>query len=172
MVELTKATKERIEAVFSEELVDEAAELLSGMTLGLLGDSAAELERIRIAAIRVSGGFIDALCDAIELADVDWRDLLLSAGFADDIDAHLTWTPKRFTQSVADRWMAGDLPDGVEFGLNSSVAVRIGNHRGQTGAVISLQALEPEPKYLVELSLGKDICIYQRQLKKALLHGT
>lgn len=31
---------------------------------------------------------------AIALANLDWRDLLVAAGFADDIHAHARWRPR------------------------------------------------------------------------------
>lgn len=40
-----------------------------------------ELERFRFTALRVSGGNLDQLKEAIELAKADWRDLLLQAKF-------------------------------------------------------------------------------------------
>lgn len=50
-----------------------------------------ELERIRFAAIKISDGNIDGLKIAIDLANVDWRDLLVRAGFADDVNSHNKW---------------------------------------------------------------------------------
>jgi hypothetical protein len=34
---------------------------------------------------------LDALIQAIELAQTDWRDLLVAAGFAVDVHAHELW---------------------------------------------------------------------------------
>jgi len=34
-----------------------------------------------------------AFCDAVHLAKADWRDLLVSAGFANDINVHKQWFP-------------------------------------------------------------------------------
>ena len=39
----------------------------------------------------LSEGRVDKLYDAIALAQTDWRDLLVSAGFAEDIQAHKDW---------------------------------------------------------------------------------
>ena len=52
-----------------------------------------ECERVRIAAIRVSEGSLDRLGQAADLAKLDFRDLLMAAGFGHDIHAHTTWTP-------------------------------------------------------------------------------
>lgn len=38
---------------------------------------------------------MDKLRGAVKLAREDWRDLLMSAGFGDDIHAHLEWVPVR-----------------------------------------------------------------------------
>lgn len=52
-----------------------------------------EMERIRFAALKVSRGDIDYLIDAVDLAQADWRDLLVSAEFSDDENAHKFWFP-------------------------------------------------------------------------------
>jgi diaminohydroxyphosphoribosylaminopyrimidine deaminase/5-amino-6-(5-phosphoribosylamino)uracil reductase len=56
-------------------------------------DTIPEGERVRLAALRVSGGSRAKLDEAIALAKLDWRDLLVEAGFADDVDAHERWIP-------------------------------------------------------------------------------
>ena len=48
-------------------------------------------ERVQCAALKLSEGWIDKLFDAIALAQTDWRDLLVSAGFAEDTQAHKDW---------------------------------------------------------------------------------
>lgn len=52
-----------------------------------------DLDRFRIAALRLSEGSLDRLREAIELAKIDWRDLLMAAGFGHDTSAHLSWMP-------------------------------------------------------------------------------
>jgi hypothetical protein len=51
------------------------------------------VERIRIAALKLSAGDVTKLLEAVELAQDDWRDLLVTAGFADDPNAHEAWEP-------------------------------------------------------------------------------
>jgi hypothetical protein len=51
------------------------------------------LERVRFAALKLSEGQLDLLCDAVLLAQTDWRDLLMCAGFACRLDEHLKWMP-------------------------------------------------------------------------------
>ena len=54
-----------------------------------------EMERIRIAALRMSGGDLAKLREAVGIAQVDWRDLLVAAGFGNDPRAHERWNPPR-----------------------------------------------------------------------------
>src|SRR5262249_458303 len=49
------------------------------------------LERFRFAALKISGGNLESLREAIALAQLDWRDLLMAAGFGVDITAHQRW---------------------------------------------------------------------------------
>ncbi|HSQ19554.1 MAG TPA: hypothetical protein VLR92_04185 [Blastocatellia bacterium] len=53
--------------------------------------NARELERFQFAALKISGGNLTRLYEAVQLTQQDWRDLLVGAGFADDIQAHLKW---------------------------------------------------------------------------------
>jgi hypothetical protein len=55
----------------------------------------AALDRFRFAALKLSDGNINALQSAVRLGKEDWRDLLVAAGFADDIHAHKAWVPER-----------------------------------------------------------------------------
>ena len=55
--------------------------------------SAEGLQRIQIAALKVSVGDLEKLREAVRLAQVDWRDLLVAAGFEHDVEAHLKWLP-------------------------------------------------------------------------------
>lgn len=46
--------------------------------------------RIRFAVIKLAGGDTQRLAEAIELAETDWRDLLMAVEFGDP-DAHWAW---------------------------------------------------------------------------------
>jgi hypothetical protein len=48
-------------------------------------------ERVRLAALKLSGGNLQRLVKAICLAQMDWRDALLGAGFGHDTGAHVAW---------------------------------------------------------------------------------
>ena len=49
----------------------------------------AQLDDLRLAALKVSDGNLQKLERAVQLARIDWRDLLVGAGFAADVRAHL-----------------------------------------------------------------------------------
>jgi hypothetical protein len=49
-------------------------------TLGVDG-----IERVRFAVLKISQGSLDKLMAAVELANQDWRDILVGAGFGDDV---------------------------------------------------------------------------------------
>jgi hypothetical protein len=57
--------------------------------------SEAASERLQFAALKLSEGNLDKLDRAVALAKIDWRDLLMAAGFGEDIKAHLAWLPQR-----------------------------------------------------------------------------
>ena len=45
------------------------------------------------AGLKLSGGDLSKLQAAIALAQVDWRDVLMGAGFGEDVSAHRAWRP-------------------------------------------------------------------------------
>ena len=49
------------------------------------------IERIWLAALKLSKGDIGKFEGAVLLARTDWRDLLMSADFGFDLSAHLRW---------------------------------------------------------------------------------
>ncbi len=96
-VALSVQTLQCLKAVFSTDLQREAEALLvqeCGANLPFQHSATPEgLERIRFAALKLSKGTIDGLCDAIQVAQDDWRDLLVAADFAEDVNAHKEWEP-------------------------------------------------------------------------------
>ena len=96
-IPLSSETLSRLKVLFAPSEQAEAEQLLvelCGTNLPFHEDSdATSLERVRFAALRVSRGNLNELYSAVELANVDWRDLLVGAGFADDVDAHKSWFP-------------------------------------------------------------------------------
>jgi hypothetical protein len=51
-------------------------------------------ERIHLAILKISNGDMKKIADAVDLARIDWRDALMWAEFADDLDAHKKWARK------------------------------------------------------------------------------
>ena len=50
-----------------------------------------QMERLRFAAIKLSQGNIQKLLRAIDASCMDWRDVLMAAGFGHDVRAHEAW---------------------------------------------------------------------------------
>jgi len=94
---LSQDTEQRIAALFPPSFRAEVSELLiiqCGNNLPFCDhEDEFQLERIRFSALKLSVGNIEKLREAIKLAKTDWRDLLVAAGFADDITAHKRWVP-------------------------------------------------------------------------------
>src|SRR2546426_6208286 len=160
MVELSTLTRQHVTALFSSSDWADADRFLASECAENLplvhNPTPSGLERLRFAAIRLSGGSLPRLRDAIELAKSDWRDLLVASDFAHDVHSHQRWQPRRLEPAMVESWMAGDLPAGVNFGQNAPVKIRFGPRQGAKGTVISLVGLEPEPRFLIELASGED----------------
>jgi hypothetical protein len=94
-VPLTTDTERCVSRLFAESERAEAARLLQDECANNLPflekADAAGLERFRFAALKVSGGDLRKLEEAVAVAQQDWRDLLVAAGFANRLDAHRQW---------------------------------------------------------------------------------
>ena len=94
-VPLSPETERRVQLLFDPNVRTEAIALLveeCGNNLPFLEKSnEVELERFRFAALKLSGGDLRKLYDAVQLAQTDWRDLLVAAGFATDTKANDKW---------------------------------------------------------------------------------
>jgi hypothetical protein len=168
MAALSKDSLAHLRSMFrSHDWPLATAALESGFDMDLPSADGASfplLDRLHAAAIRFSGGDLGRLDQAIELARIDWRDLLVAAGFADEDGPH-DWQPRVLTLEVINAWMAGSSPAGVHFQLNAAVKVLEDCAPPGLGSVISLLALEPEPRYLVELGSGHDVEVSQSALE-------
>ena len=95
---LSPGTVRRIKAVFPKAQRAEVARILTadcGTDLPFASDlGASVVERVRFAVLKLSGGSLEVLRAAVELARQDWRDALVEAGFGDSVHAHLAWLPK------------------------------------------------------------------------------
>jgi hypothetical protein len=102
-VPLSHETIRRLELLFHGEDAVVAADLLTnecGSNLpGFENCNPLELERFRFAALKFSDGNLDRLLQAIELAQQDWRDRLMAAGFGRDARAHVGWMPQKLDGS-------------------------------------------------------------------------
>ena len=66
-----------------------------------------------------------------------------------------------------DSWLSGEQVPGVDLRLNDSVEITGGPKQGETGAVISLEHVDPEPTFLVELgATGSEITLPQSMLRR------
>lgn len=96
-VPLSEETRRRLDALFDGPARQTAAELLVAQCAGNLplwvNTDEKGLERIRFAVLKLSGGDLAELRRAVQLAQVDWRDVLVAAGFAHSIRAHESWLP-------------------------------------------------------------------------------
>src|SRR3954453_23844207 len=95
--ELTSETEQRIALLFPEDQRDHVPTLLleqCGHKLPFLQTvDAVGMDRFRFAVLKLSNGHTRELQDALKLAQTDWRDLLVAAGFANNLNAHAAWLP-------------------------------------------------------------------------------
>lgn len=59
--------------------------------LGCTGWTPEEMERIRFAVLKLGAKTDSDFESAILLAKTDWRDLLMAAGFGEDLESHNKW---------------------------------------------------------------------------------
>ena len=115
MENITLKTEQLVEKYFIADekllvmslLIDECGQNMATLPTGNSKDTSAFLERIRFAVLKLSEGDLTYFERAIELANTDWRDLLVSAGFESDKNAHNTWAdmilgyePKRWVNRI------------------------------------------------------------------------
>jgi len=63
-----------------------------GSNLPLIDKQGADgIERVRCAALKPSGGSLDKLRTAVRVAQSDWRDVPVAAGFGHSVVAHVSW---------------------------------------------------------------------------------
>lgn len=97
MIELGRATRARIRALFPQSDWPAVQELLlheCGDNLPFVEPQFGRLaERIRFAVLKLSGGDLEKLRRGVAEAQIDWRDTLVAAGFGGDARAHKRWKP-------------------------------------------------------------------------------
>jgi len=99
VVELSDGTRERLLALFSVCDAPDAQRLLEhecadNLPLLFPPVTPQSLERIRFAALKLSEGDLGKLHYAVDVANRDWRDVLVAAGFGNDVRAHEAWHPE------------------------------------------------------------------------------
>lgn len=96
-VALSPETRRRLDALFRGAERTEAAGLLVDQCADNLplwvNATPSGLERVRFAALKLSGGDLAELRRAVRMAQIDWRDVLVAAGFGNDPRAHEAWFP-------------------------------------------------------------------------------
>ena len=106
MVPLSSNTRLRLDALFAEPDRQKAADLIAERCAEKLPFVSAagprvkggkvtpeSLERLRFAVLKLSSGDLGKLEVALRVAEEDWRDSLVAAGFDVDVKAHLSWWP-------------------------------------------------------------------------------
>lgn len=96
MKELSQRTLQIIERLFSPEQKDEVKGILmrdcSDSLIPSQGEEWDKLrERVQFGVLKVSEGDLARLLSAIILAQTDWRDLLMAAGFGHSVVEHQNW---------------------------------------------------------------------------------
>jgi len=98
MIELSERIADLIDKLFSIKDRDEVRHLLEiecAENIPFCENSDKyDMDRIRISVLKLCDGNMDKLVEAIELAQIDWRDLLMAAGFGHDTQAHNKWSPE------------------------------------------------------------------------------
>lgn len=92
---LSEATRRRIPLVFRPEDREGAADALRRTDFGMTTWDDYQLDRLRFAVLKMSGGDLAALRHWIGIAEggdqLDWRDVLCRADFGGRVDAHAAW---------------------------------------------------------------------------------
>ena len=95
MISLSPKTKKLLNAVFPEKLRTQASLVIEHECANNLPfcekNNMYQLERIRFAVLKLSAGNLEKLTEAVNIAKVDWRDVLVAAGFGYSTTAHEEW---------------------------------------------------------------------------------
>ncbi len=102
---LTPHVQKAIQILFRPEEQAQVAELLDrdcGAGLPLMGAGKEdEVERVQLAVLKCGKGILEGTLNAVVMAQKDWRDVLVGAGFGSDPTAHLRWDPKEINLAEA-----------------------------------------------------------------------
>jgi hypothetical protein len=96
---LSKETEKRLKLLFPPKEQDlvrtELLEECSNTLLGLEDVDGTTLYRLHFAVLKLSNGDFNKFRMAIQLAKTDLRDLLMAAGFGENVVAHELWLPTK-----------------------------------------------------------------------------
>jgi hypothetical protein len=166
-IALTADAERRVQAVYAPEERAEARRMLeldcgSAVESGW-GKEPAAYDRVRFAAMKASFGRLEGLRRAIALAQVDWRDLLVEAGFAHDATEHTRWlvpgSPEE--QRALDRWVPRDPLAGSALPLVAGIVIQPMQRHASTLAftVHGVPALEFVHGLLSALRVGEEVML-------------
>lgn len=95
MSELSPNTEYLVHTLYKSREAKEVGDILEiecgTEALDCDGWTPIQMERIRFAVLKLSIESETGLDDAVNLANTDWRDLLMAAGFGEDLNAHEKW---------------------------------------------------------------------------------
>jgi hypothetical protein len=75
--------------------------------------------------------------------------------------------PSDYLRAEREAFYAGDRTERLPLTVNDSVCIKEGSKKGQFAAVISLECIDPEPLYLVELGPdGDDVVLPLSHLER------
>lgn len=98
MSELSQNTKNLVDALYQSREALEVYDILENECgtedLSCEGWSPTQMERIRCSVLKLAKENKMNLDSAVKLAQKDWRDLLIAAGFGNELNAHEKWAAK------------------------------------------------------------------------------
>ena len=92
--ELSRRARRLCDKLFASSESERIKAVLGGLlveAIPLAPSSSQGIERIDFSIIKIAAADIGALSRAVELAKLDWRNLLMEAGFAQSVDRHNQW---------------------------------------------------------------------------------
>jgi hypothetical protein len=101
-IPLTMRVQAVIEKLFAETGDRETVRAIlleeCGESLPLAGNPD-QIERIQLAVLKVSRGEAGKFLETAALAQMDWRDVLMAAGFGSDVEVHIGWAEKTLNRA-------------------------------------------------------------------------
>ena len=96
MIALSRKTEQILEKTFPDL---ETRQLVADILVEECGEGVPfhedagpeEMERVRFSVLKLSAGDLDKFEQSVKLANLDWRDLFVSAGFGYDVEGHQKW---------------------------------------------------------------------------------